>query len=527
MKIINFFKKYYFFYPFIFAFYPLFSLYLSNYEETIAGGDFLFSFSFTLILLIGATVFSLILTKNKEKLFIIIFLFMTMLLNYGFFFSLASSIFNLPDIVFFSSRLIIFWMFIFIFLFQAVAFSKNSFKNISKTLSFVTFSLIFMAILNLFLKNAFSREVVINPALSEGDKSVQTSSGNGEYVNGNLPDIYYLIIDRYANGKVLKDYYNFDNSEFYTKLKNYGFCIAEDSSANYLRTTHSLASSLNFSYINTLISGVNENSRDWKSLSKLVKRNALAEFLTSKGYEYINMGSWWGVTKTNSLAEKNFDYSIFPELFSVYYTRSLAGPISLTMGLYNHRYNIWVQNTRQLEQLRAISKTARPVYLFAHILAVHEPFVTNENGTFMSMEDFLTWDRDKAYFEQIKYVNNETVKFIDLATADKNRLPIIILQSDEGTHSEDFVLNEEKYNWFEASDESIIKKMKILNAYYLPGKDCGKIVYPKMSPVNSFRMVLNEYFNKNLEYLEDKSFIHKDQSHPYKFREVTNLLDKP
>jgi len=59
------------------------------------------------------------------------------------------------------------------------------------------------------------------------------------------PDIYYLIVDRYANGKVLKQKFGFDNHEFLDFLRAKGFCVADDSRCNYPKTHMSLASSVN------------------------------------------------------------------------------------------------------------------------------------------------------------------------------------------------------------------------------------------------------------------------------------------
>ena len=47
--------------------------------------------------------------------------------------------------------------------------------------------------------------------------------------------------------------------------------------------------------------------------------------------------------------------------------------------------------------------------------------------------------------------------------------------------------------------------MKILNAYFLPGN--GKqLLYESITPVNSFRIVFNHYFDADYELLEDKSY---------------------
>jgi len=45
---------------------------------------------------------------------------------------------------------------------------------------------------------------------------------------------------------------------------------------------------------------------------------------------------------------------------------------------------------------------------------------------------------------------------------------------------------------------------KILNAYYMPGHTAQ--LYPGISPVNSFRVILNAYFNANMPLLNDQSY---------------------
>ena len=47
-------------------------------------------------------------------------------------------------------------------------------------------------------------------------------------------------------------------------------------------------------------------------------------------------------------------------------------------------------------------------------------------------------------------------------------------------------------------------RVAILNAYLLPGGE--ESLYPSISPVNSFRVILNEYFGHGLPLLPDKSY---------------------
>ncbi len=57
--------------------------------------------------------------------------------------------------------------------------------------------------------------------------------------------------------------------------------------------------------------------------------------------------------------------------------------------------------------------------------------------------------------------------------------------------------------------------MKILNAYFLPGESDG-LLYPSISPVNTFRVILNLYFGGQYPLLEDISLFSKYDD-PYDF----------
>jgi len=79
--------------------------------------------------------------------------------------------------------------------------------------------------------------------------------------------------------------------------------------------------------------------------------------------------------------------------------------------------------------------------------------------------------------------------------------PVIILQGDHGP-------------WV----GSVPIRMQILNAYYLPG-DAALRLYPTISPVNSFRAVLNEIIRLELPLLEDISY-YSTYPKPYTFEVV-------
>ena len=76
--------------------------------------------------------------------------------------------------------------------------------------------------------------------------------------------------------------------------------------------------------------------------------------------------------------------------------------------------------------------------------------------------------------------------------------------------------------WEEATEGELRESMTILNAYYLPNFD-KNVLYPSITPVNSFRLVFNFYFNTDFKLLPDKSFA-TCSGHPYKFFDVTDKI---
>ena len=74
-----------------------------------------------------------------------------------------------------------------------------------------------------------------------------------------------------------------------------------------------------------------------------------------------------------------------------------------------------------------------------------------------------------------------------------------------------------------ASDADLQEKMRILNAYYLPGVDRSAL-YESITPVNTFRLIFNLYFGSDLDRLEDISYAH-DMNPRYRFFDVTDIVD--
>ncbi len=165
-----------------------------------------------------------------------------------------------------------------------------------------------------------------------------------------------------------------------------------------------------------------------------------------------------------------------------------------------------------------------PKFIFAHIIAPHPPFVFDSLGTPIDpTRPYFLGDADgykgsqseykQQYLDEMTYINNAVLPVINSIIANSSTPPIIILQGDHGPGM--FT------NWESLDDTCLLERFSILNAYYLPGLD-NNVLYSNISPVNTFRLVLNAYFDADLTLLQDKQFFSTRRS-PYIFTDVTDM----
>ncbi|MGE5222474.1 MAG: hypothetical protein ACM3PY_08560 [Omnitrophica WOR_2 bacterium] len=134
-------------------------------------------------------------------------------------------------------------------------------------------------------QNAQAAQAALAPELA----SLKPPSG------ADLPDIYYIILDAYARGDMLNKYFNEDNGPFLQKLESLGFYIGRCSQSNYSRTQLSLASSLNFDYLDSL--GITpQKIDDQESLNRLILNNETRQALKGMGYQTVVIDSGFSPT---------------------------------------------------------------------------------------------------------------------------------------------------------------------------------------------------------------------------------------
>ncbi len=151
-----------------------------------------------------------------------------------------------------------------------------------------------------------------------------------------------------------------------------------------------------------------------------------------------------------------------------------------------------------LEELSDVADSIPgPKFVYTHIIFPHPPYIVNANGNRLKSnpQNELT-----AYGEQIAYLNGKLTEIVVTLLEKSNPQPIIIIQGDHGASIDYEVLNIDKSN-----------SLGILNAYYLPRNPSGgnpaAQLYSTITPVNTFRMIFDQYFNGNYGLLENKSII--------------------
>ena len=171
-------------------------------------------------------------------------------------------------------------------------------------------------------------------------------------------------------------------------------------------------------------------------------------------------------------------------------------------------------------------RTDQPVFVFAHIFSPHPPHIFGANGEIRNLKNLdphlETMDNlDKeAFTNQLIFINKKTTEVVNQLLDSENQ-PIIIIQSDHGTA---FLFEGKSDNWVNPTNEMIKERTDNINFIFLP-KNTENIFSESTTPVNTFRILFNHYFETDFEILEDRVYFAKDGS--YDLKDVTEIIMKP
>ncbi len=341
-----------------------------------------------------------------------------------------------------------------------------------------------------------------------------------------LPDIYYIILDGYARNDIMKSRFGLDTAPFLDRLEKQGFYLARDSMANYCQTGLSLSASLNASLSRRTRQGTRH---DQTELSDLIGKNNVVATLKPLGYKFVTFATGFDPTE-----HPEADVYLSPHSFANGFERMVVDITPLRRIWPNPknlkpRVHVTRPNFVPARSLARGDSDPAPTFTFAHVFCPHPPIIFGPNGEDVRLKyiryTVATKDRvngrfcepeffARGYRDQSAFITARIEETIKQILARSPEPPIIILQSDHGS--------ELNLDMFDVNHTDLRERMRILNAYYFPGGKY-KALYSEITPVNSFRVVLNTLFGAHLELLPDRSF-YSTWGEPYQFIDVTERL---
>lgn len=517
--------------PLLFAAYPILALLAFNIEWA-ALGDAWRSLVGTWI---ATSLFFLItraLTKDWVKAGLITSLGVLLFFSYGHLYEILKKS-ELLSAIGRHRFMIPAWALGFILGTAAIVRSRKHLLVLTKTLNIVAAAAIALPVLTI-LSHAIQASTGLAAA-----RAVQAQSADELQAPpaGEAPDVYYIILDAYGRADIIQEIFAYDNTPFLDFLREKGFYVADYSRANYAQTGLSITSSTNMNYLQDLIPDLDSTDTTRDVLWTLIQHSKIRKALEAIGYNTVAFPTGLAGTDLQD-ADVYYSAGVIDEIVSLsavtpfesMLVYNSAGRI-LTDGLIvlpsfvpDLTYPFEVRRARTLnafDRLMEIPELDGPHFVFAHIIAPHPPFVFDRDGNPVNPnqpfslgfgygnyrpEELGSWI--EGYRDQLIFVNERMTQVIESILAKSKTPPIIIIQADHGPKAETNIL---PYTH---------ERLAILNAYYLPhGGD--SLLYPEITPVNSFRIAFNFYFGGEYDLLPDRIF-YSQYRRPYHFFELTD-----
>lgn len=414
--------------------------------------------------------------------------------------------------------------------FLSLSFAIIRKQNNVKTTQFLNLISLFLLSFTIFaiittgnINNDLDQEEINTLAQLRGETEAESTLKQIPF--SEMPDIYYIILDGYLRSDYLEEYFEYDNSQFLNELEQRGFYIVASSRSNYLNTNYSLNSSLNLMYFHDY------PKRIFIKTKSNLYTNYLHDFLQKNGYKTVVFDSGTGDTN-----EQETDIFVSMETpppdddhginkFEQFFLRTTLGllfynnrsrenapdqPTNLIRSTVNQELSLRRERIRHaLDHLPDYADQADHFYLFSHIYLPHIPFLYGSDGEELTYHGYqnLYWyevpqeNYEEYYNYQIEYLNRAILITVDQILSDSNKPVVIILQADHG---------DEKYlNRDTPTKQGVDVRSAIFNAVYFSDEVYNDL-YPTMTPVNTFRIVLNHWFGTQYPLLPDKVFFHED-----------------
>lgn len=356
------------------------------------------------------------------------------------------------------------------------------------------------------------------------------------------PNIYFIILDSTLRNDAFKRFYDPDDTDyddFLNFVKKEGFYHVKDSYSNYPVTGVSIPSTLNMDYMITNdkdgpkeIRNRTKKYRATTILSAMKGYNATSSALRARGYDIYHTSNGFLPASDcggyeDQCIRKNSHFNLFTQqelgLIKITPLKRLMDNIQVNwkhttpddmIPDFRDDTIVFFHSFQPRDIPNYIPKnTKKPFFWFIHLMGLHN-LAFNSDCQYQHPVEIAQRHpichkkpargciikvayREQAtcMFKQLKYAITEITK--------RDPAAIIVLQGDHGSSIINNFRERPTEQWTEADIHEIFS---ILNVIKGP-KDLTLRLYPTVSPVNTFRIILGYIDGQDYPLLPDVSYI--------------------
>lgn len=335
------------------------------------------------------------------------------------------------------------------------------------------------------------------------------------------PNIYFFLVDANARADVMRDVYKHSAAPFNSWAEERGFYVVDQSFSNYPVTAYSLASTFTMDLI---VKGSDSRGTTAK-LSHLMKGVSPAiDALRNRGYKIVWTSNGFQPATACSGHEdvcihKHMSGISLQELalyratiapFLIEKLNSWFPQIGPPSAL--EETGIYYRSMQPKDIPGALARLPKdPFFWFMHFIGMHNIGMDAECRFRHPIQ--VVHRRPypnasaQAYAEQAACMEDQ-LKTAVAAVLARDPDAVILIQADHGTSglngSQNPFLRQKKIGEWDADD--VRELFGILNMWRLP-EECRGQLYPTMSPVNNFRVLLGCIDDRKYRLVEDVSFV--------------------
>lgn len=360
---------------------------------------------------------------------------------------------------------------------------------------------------------------------SANTSTISISQTSFKKADENTPNIIDVVLDGYARGDILKSHFDQSNDDFLNGLRKRGFCVLDSSTSNYSSTALSLTSMLNMDYVKRPAGFVGD---DMTPVTEMIQHNAVFKYVKNSGYRTVNLSASCSLTEGiisdeyRTVVNDNNQFNM--DLVRLTPLNILAD--TWIKGTTNDPFEIHRRQViNALYGLVSVNDVKKPVYAFAHVICPHPPFIFKADGrpadthrpyNVWDADDFISLggtkeDYKDGYREQVTHLNKLVLAAVDRIQHMMHRPTIIIIHSDHGSGL--------GFDFKDIKKSDLKERLSNLMAIYFPDRDYNRL-YPTITGVNIYRVVLTKYMGADMPLIPDKHFFTSWRD-PYKQTPIT------